>query len=149
MTTPEAAEPAEAQPALPEPAPSPPRRRIFRRFGCGLGLVLWIVLLFVPCALFTLAIQQEIVISQGSAPDQQIRIWLIMDADQRGLGVSSTSVQQSAEHALCVQTDTRFLLWQGQEDPLTYCQCYARETGEAAWAYQGTHADACTPASGG
>ena len=111
--------------------PVPQRRRSpLRRAGCTVLVVLWFLILLVPCFCLALATQGEITIPQGSAPGQVIRVWLINEADERGLGVSSTSVQQIDADHLCVESSTRYLLWAGIADPSVSCECYAREAAD-------------------
>ncbi len=128
---------------LPPPALPPSRRSPLRRVGCGLLLVIWFAVLLLPCALIVLAVQQEIVISQGSAPGQQTRLWLISEADERGFGLSTSTVTQTSDNALCVETDVRFLLWTGQAEPLSYCECYVRAGADAAWSLTSSTSAEC------
>ncbi len=113
--------------------PSPPKQSRARRTGCAALVALWFLLLLTPCFCLVLATQGEIAIPQGGAPGQMMRIWLIMDADQRGLGVSSTTARQPAENAVCVESNTRFILWTGSADPAVSCECYERDSAEAEW----------------
>lgn len=120
------------------------QRSPLRRAGCTVLVVLWFLLLLTPCFCITLATQGEIIIPQGSAPGQVIRIWLIMEADERGVGVSSTSVQQANENALCVETDTRFILWSGSAEPSASCECYEREDPDQQWSLLSVSNDTCS-----
>jgi hypothetical protein len=122
----------------------PPRRSPLRRLGCVVGLVIWFTVLLLPCFLLILATQSEITISTGSAPGQQTRLWLISEADERGLALSTTSAWQDGENALCVQTDVRFLLWAGSSEPLSYCECYQRGSAGEAWSFTESINGACT-----
>lgn len=106
----------------------PPRRNPLRRLGCIIALVIWFAVLLLPCMLIVMATQQEVVISTGSAPGQSIRLWLISEIDERGFALSSGSVHERSEASMCVQTDVRFLLWAGRADPVSYCECYERDT---------------------
>jgi hypothetical protein len=111
--------------------PSPPSRfRWFARGGCALLTVVWFLILLLPCFFIVLASQQQITISQGGLPDQQIRIWLIMESAQRGLGFSSTATYPVKEAGLptdgvCLQTNVSYILWQGQGEASQYCECYS------------------------
>ncbi len=126
------------------PISEPRRRNPLRRVGCIIALVVWFLILLLPCFLIVLAVQQEIVISTGGAPGQQTRLWLISEADERGLGVSTTSTRQSNENAICVETDVHFYLWAGKSDPSSYCDCYQRENASTPWSRAGTTPGACT-----
>lgn len=110
------------------PQALPVRRSPIRRLGCIIALVIWFAVLLLPCLLIVMATQQEVVISTGSAPGQNIRLWLISEIDERGFALSSASVRRQDEASVCVQTDVRFLLWAGSADPVSYCECYQRDS---------------------
>ncbi len=103
-------------------------RRRLRRTGCGLLLLLWFALLIIiPCGAFTLLTQSEIVITRSSIPDNSLRIWMVQDADQRGIGVANGyTVKESAE-AVCTATDIQFFLWKGKANSNHNCTCYAKQ----------------------
>jgi hypothetical protein len=112
-------------PEIQSEASAPRRTNPLRRIGCILALVFWFALLLLPCFLIILATQNEIVISQGSLPNQEIRVMLIMEVEERGVMLSSTSTQSDAENnAICLQTNVSYLLWQGSAEPSAYCECY-------------------------
>lgn len=137
-------EPIETLP--PETAPAiPPRRRSpIRRVGCTILLILWFALLLLPCALIVIASQGEVSISQGGLPGQAIRLWLINEIDERGFGFASTSITQPADpNTICLQTDTRFLLWAGRAEPVSYCECFARADSDAEWGFSTSHEGVC------
>lgn len=110
-----------------------PKRSPQRRIGCGVLLVIWFVILLTPCFLITLASQNEILITFSDVPGHQARIWLVMEADQRGVGLSSPSLFTPNADTRCVQTDTRFLLWAGRANPSVYCACEQRTSAAAPW----------------
>lgn len=122
---------------------SPRRRSPLRRLGCTIIVIIWFVLLLTPCLGIVLATQGDLVIPQGNAPGHEIRIWLITEADSRGVGISSAVVHQRESDALCVETNTRFILWAGNADPLTSCVCYSRSNAEAAWSTVSVEDQAC------
>ncbi|MBZ0303284.1 MAG: hypothetical protein K8J31_26310 [Anaerolineae bacterium] len=127
--------------AQPDPDTPAPRRHPLRRPGCILGLILWFLILLTPCFMIVLAVQGEIAVTTGSAPDQRLRVWLIQEAAQSGIGVSSASVQ-TQDDLLCVQTDVRFVLWRGSAEPTQYCECY---TGtDANWQTVRVEQSACS-----
>lgn len=133
------------EPAVSQPTPPPPRRRgPLARLGCGLALVLWFLLILSPCMLFLLASRGELTLDLGGAPGQTARVWLVMEADERGIGWSIPSVQTRADDlVLCVQTDVRYLLWQGQAEPVSYCECYQRTNSGADWTFADTLTGVC------
>lgn len=127
-----------------ETVPQPRSRR--RRLLLSFALVIWFMLLMLPCVLFTLAINQEIVISTGDLPGQQLRVWLVMEPMQRGLGYSFASVVQRSERVACLTTNNGFLLWQGRGEPARYCECYERASTADPWVLTSVDMDACMPA---
>lgn len=120
------------------------RRSPLRRAGCVVALIFWFAILLLPCFLIVLAVQQEIVISTGGVPGQQLRLWLISEPDERGLGYSTASVRQSEATAVCVQTDVRFLLWAGSAQPVSYCECYERADESAEWSFVSSGEGICS-----
>ncbi|MFN8527055.1 MAG: hypothetical protein U0670_24995 [Anaerolineae bacterium] len=118
-------------------------RRPRRRLGCIFALALWFVCALVPCLGITLATQGEFTVSLGSFPDQQLRVWLVSEAQERGIGYSLPTISQSGENAVCVQTDVRYLLWAGSGDTSVFCDCYARESTAASWSLTTTQSGAC------
>lgn len=125
---------------------APPKRSRRRRVLIGIGLVIWFALLLLPCVLFTLAVNQEIAIPTGDLPGQQVRVWLVMEASQRGLGYSTASVTQRSDTQACLTTNIGFLLWQGQADATRYCECYARSSASEPWSLASMDMAACSPA---
>ncbi len=107
--------------------------RRLRRTGCVLLLIIWFAALLLPCFLFYLATQQEVVVSQGDLPGQEIRIVLLMDAGKRGIGFWSTAATTNLEGDTCLITYVRYILWEGQGDPVSYCECYVRDTASSGW----------------
>ncbi len=119
------------------------QRSPLRKIGCAAGVVIWVFILLIPCIFITLAVRYEITVDTGSAPDQRLRLWLIMESGQRGIGFSNASVQET-DGQTCVQTDVHFFLWQGSADPVSFCQCY-RRTPEN-WSLVDSDPGICTPA---
>ena len=111
---------------VPKSTPPKPRSPI-RRLGCGIALVLWIILLIFPCLAIALISQGEITMQVGSIPGQSLRVWLIQDANERGLGIARPSVQSDKGGNVCLQTDTSFLLWMGKGASSSFCECYAHD----------------------
>ncbi len=126
-------EPSDSEPVLPV-APVPPRRSRLRRVGCGVILAIWFLLLLTPCVLVYLATQGEITISTGSVPGQELRLWLMTEDRNRGVGISSAAVAGgNGTTDICLQTDVRYLLWAGRGENASYCECYTRTSPDVAW----------------
>ncbi len=124
------------------------RRSIWRRPGCLLGLLLWMVFLMLPLGLFILAIEGDITIYHGGGVPERLehprlQIRLVSEIDYRGLNVNTSSVNRSGSNTMCIQTDVRYLLWQGDGEAATYCDCYGRSDTESAWVFESTAAGQC------
>lgn len=117
-----------------------------RRVGCGAAVILWFLLLLTPCGLLLIAVTGEVTIPTGSLPGQETRLWLIMEADQRGLGISTAGVQSQSETRACLQINSRFLLWQGRADSVSYCECFTRTDAVDSWGYSGMNEGVCVAA---
>jgi len=124
---------------------SPPRSSRRRRVLIGIGLIIWFMLLMLPCLFFTLAFNQEIAIATGDLPGQQLRVWLVMEVTQRGLGYSTASVDQRSETSACLTTRINFLLWQGRGEPASYCECFTRASASDPWMLTSVDMAACSP----
>lgn len=123
-----------------------------RRVGCGLAVILWFMLLLMPCVLFYLAANGEIRIWHDAVPDPhahpRLLLSLLSEKEDRGLRIEASSVfnPDADDLSTCVQTDVRFLLWesQGGNQDVTYCECYQRSNADAVWALSRTYANNCT-----
>lgn len=126
----------------PDTPPIKPRNRL-RRIGCGIGFVIWIILLLFPCFAIVLISQGEIAVQSGDIPGQSFRIWLIQDATERGLGIARPSVHTGANSNACLQTDTNFLLWMGSGASTSYCECYKHDGDN--WSSVSSAQGSCNP----
>ncbi len=139
-------QPEEGQIDVEQPAePPPPRRRpgLIRRTGCFILLVFWFALVMLPCGLFTLATQGQIVVRTGELAEQEVRVWLIMEARTRGLGVSNGVVTSQTDTRLCIETTANYLLWAGREQANVYCNCYSRASADRPWSSESATMEAC------
>lgn len=126
--------------------PQPKTRRTpLQRLGCVVVLLVWLVMALIPCFAITLATQQEVIIPLGNAPTQQLRFWLVMNANQRGIGVANPSVMQANENALCVETTYNFHLWMGSAESGVSCDCYQCDAQDSAWRLMTTANSVCAP----
>jgi hypothetical protein len=114
------------------------KRNLLRRLGCTIMLILWFTFLLLPLFLFVLAVQQEITIAHaGDIPESYqhplFQVQLVMEEDYRGLRIVNTTLHNSTETNICIQTNVRYVLWEGQGDPATICRCYERDNAKANW----------------
>ncbi|NJL54632.1 hypothetical protein HC928_05120 [bacterium] len=127
---------------------TPRRHSPLRRLGCGALLLGWFAILLLPLAMFVLAIQGDVTIWHGAGiPDREehprLQVRLIMEMDFRGLGITNSSIEREGDNLLCIQSDVRFLLWQGEGEPATFCDCYTRSAPDSAWALESTVTGGC------
>src|ERR1041385_5904869 len=101
----------EASPADPIP---PKPRSLLRRLGCGITLVIWFTLILSPCLCIVLATQGEITLQLSDVPGNSLRVWLVNEAHERGVGISRPTIHASSDdNAVCVQTEVSFIFWEG------------------------------------
>lgn len=125
-----------------------PRRKWYRNPGCVLGLIIWFFVMLLPLFFFILAVEGDITLQHGGdVPDKHehplLQIRLIMEIDYRGFGITNSTIQRDGENDICVETNVRYILWQGQGDPATFCDCYTRTEPDEAWTLTGTTMTGC------
>lgn len=126
-----------------DPIPLKPRS-LLRRLGCGFILVIWFTLILSPCLCIVLATQGEITLQLSDVPGNSIRVWLVNEAHERGLGISRPTIRSSGDdNSVCVQTEVSFIFWEGTGEPTQFCDCYARPQGGGDWTLTGTPSDTC------
>ena len=114
----------------------PTLARVLKRLGCALALVCWFTLLLLPCALFALARDGQIVFSRSGLPgDILLRVQLLTDADYTGLSFTTSSVSRSEDGVrACVHSTVRYLFWRGESAGVArYCECYTRAGSSTPW----------------
>lgn len=125
------------------------RRKWYRSPGCLFGLALWFLVMLTPMFFIILAIEGEITIPRGDdVPDRhrhpRLQISLLMEADKRGLSFTNTSIAEEAADTLCLQTNVRYLMWEGEGESVVYCECYTRDTPESEWFSDTTTQGTCS-----
>lgn len=74
-----------------------------------------------PIVAFTLAEKRELSLGDD------IRLFLVQEPDAEGVGLEWA--RPSRQQANCTQTSVTYLLWEGQSENTTYCQCYDGRSG--------------------
>jgi hypothetical protein len=121
----------------------PPRTSPMRRLGCFIVVIIWFAILLTPCLCFVLASQGEVAIQLGDVPGQSLRIWLLNESRQRGIGISRPSISTQGD-LMCVQTDVSFFLWAGSAEGTIYCECYT-QPDEEGWQFVSNNGGSCQP----
>ena len=117
-------------------------RRLLRRLGCGVLLVLWFALLTLPCFAIALAFQKEIVLIHSDIPNDEFRIWLIQDIRNRGVAVTNSRRVDGPDGVVCTVINGGFFMWQGSAvNPPHYCSCYSRQ--DQTWSSVAEGSQAC------
>ena len=124
------------------------RRSPLRRLGCLVLLLVWAVVMLIPFAFLIVAIRGEITILYGvNIPDRyehpRIQIRLINEVDYRGFNVTNATLHYGRDNDLCIQTNVRFLLWQGEADAVEFCDCYTRNSDDDVWMLMNTSPGGC------
>lgn len=152
--------PAPAPVSTPTPTPPPfneetmeaelpaPQRGCLGRLGCGAIFFIWLFFILLPTFLLILAFQGEIGFWHGGdMPEPEahpmLLVRLVMDIENQGFSVTSSSVSEQTETAICVQTHVRFLLWEGDGDSVGYCDCYTRASARTSWLYNTSTPGSC------
>jgi len=112
-------------------------------------VVLWFgILILGPCAIVTLMSGNEIRLVHSDVPDDNtLRVWLIQQAHERGLGISTGYSVKPAADTVCTITDTRFVLWLGEGTSSHSCACYTPQVN-GRYTPLSDGPDACTMAGG-
>jgi hypothetical protein len=101
------------------------------RRGCVLGVLIWAVLMALPVCGVVAALRGEVAWERG--PFVEDRVWLVrVDEGSRGERVSGLaygSMRISAgrpgqDVPVCVTTHVYFWMWRGENEAVTYCECY-------------------------
>ncbi len=107
-----------------------------RRVLFWLGIAAWVVVLLIPFFIVMLAVRGEFSVTlPGEAPDNQLRVWMVMEPRERGIAYSAPTVAAQDALELQVQTNVRYLLWEGENEALSYCTIYTRESADAEWQF--------------
>lgn len=91
-----------------------------RRFAYVLAVLLWLIVMSFPVVAFVLATQQELQI--GSDAGTHLRLFLVQEAETEGVGIQWTRPGGQTDN--CFQSRLTYLMWEGEGEKATYCQCY-------------------------
>lgn len=113
-----------------------PAVRYLKRLGIALILVVWFAFLSLPCALFALARDGQIVFSRSRLPgDVLLRIQLLSDVDYTGLSITTSQVSRDEDASkACVRSRVRYVFWRGASvESVQFCECYRKDEDSAFW----------------
>ncbi|MGJ3240479.1 MAG: hypothetical protein ACFE0Q_17355 [Anaerolineae bacterium] len=121
------------------------------RFGCGLVLMIWFVVLLLPITMLWLAVGNTISIPHFNIPEPELHprfeVQLVMEIGNRGLKLTTTHISEQADTAICLENRVNYWLWQSDltATPATYCQCYQRDNSASPWVFTEQIEATCTP----
>ena len=105
--------------------------------GC---LISFLIALIPVCLIFGavwLMVREQITLKTG--PVGEIRLWLVRQGTEQGVGLSTMHQVAGGEKSdyVCYRSVVHFLLWRSLavERQSTYCECYEFEAGR--WIFSG------------
>jgi hypothetical protein len=121
-----------------------PLSNLTRRCCCAGGLLFWIVLFITPCVCFVpLFVNSEVTLSYGGRPGQEVRLFRVSEDEARGFGLSWGNIDiENDDNSYCVQTEVRYLIWEGEATNVGFCQCYIQVTDDE-WNIAASFEDSC------
>lgn len=120
------------------------REIITKRIMFVLGIVVWVLILSIPLILVSLSIVGEFSFQlPGDYPDNRLRVWMVMEPRERGFAYSLPLVIEQSEDKLTVETNVRYMLWEGEGEHVIYCQRY--NLVNEAWSMSGQTEGECNP----
>lgn len=108
---------------------------LVRRVLFYLGIGFWVLVLMIPFTFVVLAMRGEVSVNlPGDYPDSRLRVWMVMEPRERGIGYSLPRVvERDDDIALTVQTNVRLMMWEGESEALAYCNVFTRPDAESDW----------------
>jgi hypothetical protein len=86
--------------------------------------IVWLLLMAFPFVAFTLATNGEMRIGN----ERHLRLFLVQEAEANGIGIEwRRSLFQPGN---CLRTSVAFLMWEGESEGVSYCQCFDPATNE-------------------
>lgn len=124
------------------------KRTPLQRIGCVGLILLWLFVMMIPVFFFIMATEGDITIAHSNdVPDRhqhpRLQISLVSELDFRGFSITNSSLDRIDNVNLCIQTNVRYLLWQGEGDPASFCDCYTRPDADTAWQFEATTLGRC------
>ena len=88
-------------------------------------IIVWLFIMAFPVVAFTLSTRGQI--NLGNEQGNHIRIFLLQEVDNEGVGFEWTRETRRSEN--CLTTSINYLMWDGEGEPVTFCQCFDATTG--------------------
>ena len=98
-------------------------KRWLRRLAIVLLLLVWASVMAFPIFAVLLATQNQLQV--GEEQGRRLRLYLVQERAQEGIGIEwARPVAGTGDDAYCLQTSIRYLMWVGEGQNVTYCQCF-------------------------
>ncbi len=79
-----------------------------------------------PVVALVLSTQGQLQI--GTDPNRHLRLFLIQEDTAGGVGFEWARIAHS--HSACTKTSVNYILWEGEAESVTFCQCHDPLTGD-------------------
>ena len=99
-------------------------RRWLRRILLLLLFFVWLIFMSFPVVAFVLATQGEF--QWGESDGRHLRVFLVQEREANGVGIEWSRLQSRDTH--CYQTTLSYLMWEGEGENSSFCQCYDEDT---------------------
>ena len=96
-------------------------KRWLRRVVYVVVVVVWLAVMSFPFLAFSLARKGELHLGED------VRLFLVQEKDAEGVGVERKRPLPSSSS--CFRTTITYIMWEGQNDNVVYCQCFDEHTG--------------------
>ncbi|MFQ5942006.1 MAG: hypothetical protein ACE5JF_00465 [Anaerolineales bacterium] len=97
--------------------------------GCSSTIIFAVVAASVLLIILSIALRGEARFSKGDLGE--LRLWLIRESANQGLGVSTTRIMGGSEVSgeVCIRTTARFLMIRSEQEieDVVYCECYVKQ----------------------
>jgi len=97
----------------------PVKQKWLRRFFYLVIVIIWLAVAAFPFLAFGIASQGEL--RFGNQSERQLRLFLVQEDAAQGIGVEWR--RPYPNQPACTRTSVSYLLWEGEGQNTTYCQC--------------------------
>jgi len=89
-------------------------------------ILVWMLVMSFPVISLALATREQV--QFGSDPNRHLRIFLLQEDEAAGVGFEWA--RNSRGNSTCSKTSVNYLLWEGEAESVSFCQCYDPLTGD-------------------
>lgn len=100
-------------------------KRWIRRLTYATILLVWLLIMSFPALAFFLATNEQVQI--GDDGRSHLRLFLVQEEEFNGVGIEWQRQVRGQDN--CWRNSVQYVLWEGENQPVTYCQCVDPTTG--------------------